>query len=121
MLFYTLQLSIHTENGAKYAMMIKILGPCGSIALNLWKNQTPDMPLHHVLMMINYDAVFFSQGMVDQLYWKQMMRTRNEIAKTSLTPCVIVIFLFLYAVSSPMNYKETGFLFFYPLYSDYTI
>jgi len=50
-----------------------------------------------------------------------MMRTRNEIAKTSLTPCCIVIFLFLYAVSSPMNYKETGFLFFYPLYSDYTI
>lgn len=38
MLFYVLQLSIHTENGAKYAMMIKILGPCGSIALNLWKN-----------------------------------------------------------------------------------
>ena len=60
MLFYVCQLPIHTENGAKYAMIIKLLGPLGSIALNLWKNQTPDMPLHHVLMMINYDAVFFS-------------------------------------------------------------
>ena len=59
-LFYTMQLSIHTENGAKYAMWIKLLGPCGSIALNLWKDQAADRPLHHVLMMINYDAIFFS-------------------------------------------------------------
>lgn len=79
------------------------------------------MPLHHVLMMINYDAVFFSQGLVDQLYFKQMMRTRNSLSTTVLAPACIVIFLFLYAVSSPMNYTQTGFLFFYPLYTDYTI
>jgi hypothetical protein len=60
MLFYSFQLLVHTENGAKYAMMMKLLGPLGSIALNLWKDQSADRPLHHVLMMINYDAVFFS-------------------------------------------------------------
>jgi len=60
MLFYILQLSIHTENGAKYAMWIKLLGPCGSIALNIWKDQSKNKPLHHVFMMINYDAIFFS-------------------------------------------------------------
>lgn len=38
MLFYTLQLAINTENGDKYAMWMKLLGPCGSIALNLWKD-----------------------------------------------------------------------------------
>ncbi len=102
-------------------MWIKLLGPCGSIALNLWKNQAPDEPLHHVLMMINYDAVFFSQGMVDQLYWKQMMRTRKKLEKTVLAPLIILVFLFIYAISSPMNYTQTGFLFFYPLYTDYTI
>jgi hypothetical protein len=51
---------------------MKLIGPLTSVALNLWKNQEPDMPLHHVLMMINYDAVFFSQGIVDQMYFKQM-------------------------------------------------
>jgi len=70
MIFYSFQLVIHTENGAKYAMIMKVLGPLGSIALNLWKDQAENRPLHHVLMMINYDAIFFSQGMVDQLYWK---------------------------------------------------
>jgi len=78
------------------------------------------MPLHHVLMMINYDAVFFSQGLVDQLYFKQMMRTRKSLGNTVMAPACIVCFLFLYAISSPMNYTQTGFLFFYPLYTDYT-
>lgn len=55
-----MQLSIHTENGSRYAMWIKLLGPMASIALNLWKDQSADKPLHHVFMMINYDAVFFS-------------------------------------------------------------
>jgi hypothetical protein len=41
-------------------MMIKIIGPIGGIALNYWKTQEPDMSLHHLLMMVNYDAVFFS-------------------------------------------------------------
>ena len=72
-------------------------------------------------MMINYDAVFFSQGLVDQLYFKQMMRTRKSLGNTVLAPACVVLFLFLYAVSSPMNYTQTGFLFFYPLYTDYTI
>lgn len=36
--FYTVQLAIHTENGEKYAMWIKIIGPIGSCCLNLWKD-----------------------------------------------------------------------------------
>lgn len=60
MVFYAAQLMITQENGDKYAMWIKIIGPLGSMALNLWKDQAKDKPLHHVFMMINYDAVFFS-------------------------------------------------------------
>lgn len=58
--FYTFQLLIYTEKGDKYALWIKLVGVSGSIALNYWKDQAPNQPLHHVLMMINYDAVFFS-------------------------------------------------------------
>lgn len=36
--FYVFQLLIYTENGDKYAMWLKIIGPLGSIALNYWKN-----------------------------------------------------------------------------------
>ena len=59
--------------------------------------------------------------MVDQLYFKQMMRTRNYLGTTVIAPLMIVAFLFIYAMSCPMNYTQTGFLFFYPLYTDYTI
>jgi len=38
MIFYTFQLLIHTENGDKYAMWMKLIGPLGSICLNLWKD-----------------------------------------------------------------------------------
>ena len=50
-----------------------------------------------------------------------MMRTRNKMAKTVWAPLLVLTCIFLYALSSPMNYSQTGFLFFYPLYSDYTI
>jgi len=33
----------------------------------------------------------------------------------------VLFAILLYALSSPTNYSQTGFLFFYPLYSDYTI
>ena len=72
-------------------------------------------------MMINYDALFFSQGMLDQLYWKPMMRTRKKMADSLWAPFAVFAFILIYAMSSPQNYAETGFLFFYPLYTDYTI
>jgi len=120
-LFYTFQLLIHTENGDKYAMWMKAIGPCGAIALNYWKTQEPNMQLHHLLMMVNYDAVFFSQGCCDQLYFKQMMRTRNKMGKMTWAPITVLAAILLYALSSPQNYTQVGFLFFYPLYNDYTI
>ena len=70
--------------------------------------------------MINYAAVFFSQGVVDQLYFKQMMRQRNKMGQTVWAPMTVMCAIFLYALSSPQNYSQTWLLFFYPLYSDYT-
>jgi hypothetical protein len=59
--------------------------------------------------------------MVDILYWKQMVRTRKSLGDTILAPFLVLVFIFFYAMSSPQNYQQTGFLFFYPLYTDYTI
>ena len=121
MIFYSFQMLIHQEGGAKYAMWMKLIGPIGSVCLNLWKDQAPNRPLHHVLMMINYDAIFFSQGLVDQLYFKQMLRTRNYLADTIAAPIAMLAFILLYSLSSPQNYSDTGFLFFYPLYGDWSV
>ena len=38
MIFYVFQMLIYTEKGDKYAMWMKLIGPCGSMALNLWKD-----------------------------------------------------------------------------------
>lgn len=103
-IFYTFQLLIHLPGCGQFAMWIKLIGPLGGIALNWWKTQQKDMPLHHVLMMINYDAVFFSQGVIDALYFKQMLRTRSTLAKTPLAPFSIVFAILLYSLSSPQNY-----------------
>jgi len=49
------------------------------------------------------------------------MRTRNKLAQTVAAPAIVLIAILLYSLSTPSNYSETGFLFFYPLYSDYSI
>jgi len=69
--------------------------------------------------MINYDAVFFSQGVVDMCYWRQMKKTRNNLTNSVFAPVSICLFLFIYAWTSPMVYSGMGHLFFYPLYSTY--
>jgi hypothetical protein len=117
--FYTLQLTINTRYGHHNAMLIKLIGPIGSVLLNLYKVQTKDMNLYHIFLMINYDAIFFSQGVVDQCYWRKMVQARKEWGNTVLAPVCVVFFLFMYSITSPMNYSNMGHLFFYPLYTDY--
>jgi hypothetical protein len=50
-----------------------------------------------------------------------MKRTRNRVAKTAWAPIMVLLCIFMYSITSPQNYTETGFLFFYPLYSDWYI
>jgi hypothetical protein len=50
-----------------------------------------------------------------------MMRTRKYMANSVWAPFSVIAFIFLYALTSPQNYQQTGFLFFYPLYKDYTL
>ena len=71
--------------------------------------------------MINYDAVFFSQGVVDMCYWRSMIKSRKSIADSAWCPVIIVGFIFVNSLTSPMNYSNMGHLFFYPLYTSYTL
>lgn len=107
------------HNGYQGAVWIKLVGPIGSICMNLWKTQTRNMNLYHIFLMINYDAIFFSQGVIDQCYWKKMVKNRSELADSALAPIAVVAFLFMYSLTSPMNFSNVGHLFFYPLYSTY--
>jgi len=71
--------------------------------------------------MICYDAVFFSQGVVDMCYYRKMLRKRKELGNTVLAPTSMCLGLLIYSITSPMNYGDMGHLFFYPLYTDYTM
>lgn len=71
--------------------------------------------------MINYDAIFFSQGVVDMCYWRKMLKIRGELGDTVWAPAMVGLGLLGYALCSPMNYGGLGQLFFYPLYDDYTL
>lgn len=118
--FYTLQLlAAQKDSGYQWAIWLKFIGPLGSIALNVWKNQVKDQNLYHIFLMICYDAVFFSQGVIDMLYWRKMLRKRREIANTFWAPLFVGIVILLYSICSPSNYKDFGQLFFYPLYDEF--
>lgn len=105
---YSAQLILGTKSGYKYALLIKLIGPCGSIAMNFWKVQTKNMNIYHIFLMINYDAIFFSQGVIDMCYWRKMTKIRKELGDTVWAPLMIGIGLFIYAVCSPMNYGGLG-------------
>jgi len=87
----------------------------------LWKIQMEKQNLYHIFLMINFDAIFFSQGVIDMCYWKQMVKGRKEIAETFVAPLFVGFSIFTYACTSPMNYTNMGALFFYPLYADYPL
>ena len=57
---YSAQLAVASKSGYKYALLVKLIGPCGSIAMNYWKVQTKNMNVYHLFLMICYDAIFFS-------------------------------------------------------------
>lgn len=118
---YTAQLLLMSENGYKGALAIKLIGPLGAIAMNLWKVQTKEMNLYHIFLMINYDAIFFSQGVIDMCYYRKMLKHRKELGDTLWAPAMVGLGLFLYSICNPMNYGGMGQLFFYPLFDDYAL
>ena len=54
-------------------------------------------------------------------YYKTMLRGRAALGETCMAPIGLGLCLFLYSLTSPMNYSNMGFLFFYPLYVDHPL
>ena len=74
LVFYLFQFLIQNEEtGQKYAMIIKLVGPIGSAVLNNYVvNVLGGDSVYHVFLMVNFDAIFFAQGVIDMTYWNQM-------------------------------------------------
>jgi hypothetical protein len=105
---YSCQLALGVKGGYKASIAIKLIGPCASIAMNYWKVQTKNQNLYHIFLMINFDAIFFSQGVIDMCYWRKMIKNRKELGNTVMAPAMVGIGLFLYSICSPMNYGGLG-------------
>jgi hypothetical protein len=48
-----------------------------------------------------------------------MLKKRGEISETAWAPMAVMLALFTYSLTCPMNYSDMGHLFFYPIYSTY--
>lgn len=66
------------------------------------------MNIYHIFLMINYDAIFFSQGVIDMCYFRKMLRVRKELGDTAWAPVMVGLGLLFYACCSPMNYGGLG-------------
>ena len=51
---------------------MKGVGPIGSFCLNYYRDGTNVETLYGLLAMVNYDLLFMSQGIVDNIYKKEM-------------------------------------------------
>ena len=71
--------------------------------------------------MVNFDAIFFAQGVIDMCYWIEMTKTREEMMKSLFAPASVLLWCLTYAITSPQNFTGVGFIFFYPLYTKYYI
>ena len=57
-----------------------------------------------------------SQGIIDQIYFKEQERQRHELSQTMWSVIAVSMFFFLYVLTAPVNYIDQGYLFYYPIY-----
>ena len=117
MYFFLPLIVINREDGYKYSNLLKIIGPIATILLNIARDGYNDGQIYGFCAQLNYDLVFMMQGLIDQVFWKEQEKSRNELSKT-LWPPVTVFFFFLFmSFTTPVNYNNTFYeVFYYPLY-----
>jgi len=49
--------------------------------------------------MVNYDAIHFAQGIMDMVYWENMMRSKGKLMQTAFAPLSLELFLAVYAIT----------------------
>jgi hypothetical protein len=57
---FSAQLLFKLENGYRYAMVIKLVGPVASYCLNCWRDGSNQETMYGLYAMINYDLLFMS-------------------------------------------------------------
>lgn len=71
-LYFGLQMLLKRENGHRYGLLIKMIGPICSFTLNLYRDGNNQETVYGLLAMINYDLIFMGQGLLDGMYTKEL-------------------------------------------------
>jgi len=88
--------------------------------IHFFKDQHIGDAVYSIFLMINYDAIAFSQGIVDMIYWDQMIESRKAIMDSAFAAFSGGLFLLAYAITCPTNYSAVGGLWYYPLMTAYS-
>lgn len=96
---------------------IKVAGPICVFLMNFWRDGNDAGAIYGFLANVNYDVVFFAQGLVDSLYWDKQEQHLHSIFKESiLGPFLCMASACVVAVTAPTVTQNEGFLWYYPLY-----
>lgn len=109
-------LASNDPNKCQPSLYMKLLGPLACIALNFFKTPSPTPDMNGFIVMINYFAIFKTQGIVDQLYSEEISAQLKYYSDKMIVPLSIFLILLMYAMTAPHPTDGTGFMFFYPLY-----
>lgn len=102
--------------GANYALALKVVGPLVHCLLNIFKDSNGFSPKYGFLATINYDFIFMAQGMIDQLYAKEIQQSKNYFKDSVVVPLSFISFFLFYSLTCPTPTDTAGFLYYYPLY-----
>ena len=84
-----------------WALALRFWGPISCCMINFfkdWKGPS-EFVLYDIFLMVNYDAVHFSQGLMDMVYWEHMARARGNLMQTVFAPLTLILFLATYAIT----------------------
>ena len=85
--------------------------------LNMYMNKTDEKTFYAICMMVNYHSVFEAQGIVNQV-WRDRLKEQSDAYRASVwQPAIIYFTVFAYSIVLPGPWSDTGFIFFYPIYS----
>mmetsp|Transcript_8505 Transcript_8505/g.14316 ORF Transcript_8505/g.14316 Transcript_8505/m.14316 type:complete len:231 (-) Transcript_8505:35-727(-) len=116
---FLIQFFVASKRGQKYAIVLKLIGPIGTIMLNLYRDSHILGVTYGFLAMINYDLTFMAQGILDNVYEKEIAANFAQLGRTPLAPLFFFVFAFTAAMTEPVVYNAPGDLYFYPLYETF--
>jgi hypothetical protein len=68
MYFFLPLIVTNREDGYKYSMHLKLIGPIATILLNFARDGNNNGVLYGFISQLNYDLVFMMQGLTDQVF-----------------------------------------------------